>query len=173
MPGTVAGVRTGDIIPEIAADPNSENVYLVWQARAASGKATIMFSRSTDGGRSWSTPTAINARRDVDAFTPAISVAPNGVVTVTYYDLRAATAAAPLLTETRSIHSHDGGATWGDDALVNGPFDQSTAAIARGYFLGDYEALGAEGAGGFQSGRVEADGTATTRNSDVFGNDTH
>jgi hypothetical protein len=29
----------------------------------------------------------------------------------------------------------------------------------------------AEGEGGFQSGRVEADGTDATRNSDVFGND--
>lgn len=169
-PGSVPGVRSGDIIPEIAADPNSENVYFVWQALGASGKATIMFARSTDGGRSWSAPKAINARPDVHAFTPSISVARDGTVTVTYYDLRAATAAQPLLTESRSIHSHDGGATWGDDALVNGPFDQSTAAVARGYFLGDYEGLGAEGAAGFQSGRVEADGTVATPNSDVLGN---
>jgi hypothetical protein len=170
VPGTVSGIRSGDIIPEIAADPSSENVYLIWQARAASGKATIMLSRSTNAGRSWSAPAVINARPDVDAFTPSISVAPNGVLTVTYYDLRAATAAQPYLTETRSIHSHDGGASWGDDALVDGPFDQSTAAVARGYFLGDYEGLGAEGTGGFQSGRVEADGTAATADSDVFGN---
>jgi hypothetical protein len=46
-------------------------------------KATIMFSRSTNGGRSWSSPVAINARQDVHAFTPAITVAPNGVVPVT------------------------------------------------------------------------------------------
>jgi hypothetical protein len=170
-PGTVAGLRTGDIIPEIAADPNSENVYMVWQERGANGKATIMLARSTNAGRSWSAPTPINARRDVDAFTPSIKVAPNGVVTVTYYDLRAATSARPYLTETWSVHSHDGGASWGDDAFVNGPFDQASAANARGLFLGDYEGLDAEGEDGFQSGRVEADGTEATRNSDVFGND--
>ena len=170
VPGSVPGVRTGDIIPEIAADPSSENVYLVWQERsAATGLSTIMLSRSADAGRNWSPPTVVNGDPSVQAFTPAISVSTNGALTITYYDFRAATSGSPYLTETWARHSHDGGLTWDDDQRINGPFDQSTAAIARGYFLGDYEGLGADGAEAFQSGRVVADGSQATPSSDIEG----
>jgi hypothetical protein len=171
-PTTGAPVRTGDIIPEIAADPRpgSNTVYLVWQDRTlGTGGSAIAFSKSTDGGVTWSTPVAINKRTDVEAFTPAISVAPDGTIGVTYYDFRNDTAAAPLVTDTWSVHSHDGGATWTEDH-VSGPFDMTTAPIARGYFTGDYEGLGAGADPNpfFESAVVQADGTTANRASHTY-----
>ena len=159
-PTTGAAVRTGDILPEIAADPRAgaDVVYLVWQQRGPTGLSQIMFAKSTDAGANWSTPVPINKQPATPAFTPSIDVAPNGTLTVTYYDFRNDTAAAPLQTDTWAVHSHDGGATW-TESHVNGPFDMSKAAVARGFFVGDYEGLdaGQPAAGGdsfFDSVRV-------------------
>jgi len=40
------------------------------------------------------------------------------------------------------VHSHDAGVTFGADAHIAGPFDFTTAPVAGGYFLGDYQGLG-------------------------------
>src|SRR5215218_7957052 len=60
-PDTGQLVRTGDILPDVAVDetigtPTSGNLYLVWQDALFSGGARngIAFSKSTDGGRTWS-----------------------------------------------------------------------------------------------------------------------
>ena len=46
-------LRTGDIIPDIAAGPNGE-LYLVWQeATLAPSGSAIAFSKSVDGGLTW------------------------------------------------------------------------------------------------------------------------
>jgi hypothetical protein len=42
------------------------------------------------------------------------------------------------------VHSHDGGATWTENHL-GGPFDMHQAPYARGYFVGDYQGLDAQG----------------------------
>ena len=44
--------------------------------------------RSTDGGRSWTAPRRINGAPKALAFTPAVAVAADGTVGVSYYDLR-------------------------------------------------------------------------------------
>jgi hypothetical protein len=69
----------------------------------------------------------------------------NGVVAVTYYDFRNDVAAdAALTTDYWIVHSHDGGATFTEDHLA-GPFDLHQAPYARGYFVGDYQGLDAQG----------------------------
>ena len=66
LPGFVADpddgtpLRTGDIIPEVAAGPN-RSAYLVWQeATLAPSGSAIAFSKSHDGGLTWSTPKRVN-----------------------------------------------------------------------------------------------------------------
>ena len=70
-----------------------------------------------------------------------------GRVAVTYYDSRnlqpGQTANWP--TDYWAEYSTDGGATWGGEQHIAGPFDLSTAPVARGFFLGDYEGLAAKG----------------------------
>src|SRR5207245_4768308 len=55
-------LRTGDIIPEIAVDNDSGALYVVWQDARFSGltRDGIAFSRSADGGLTWSNPVQIN-----------------------------------------------------------------------------------------------------------------
>lgn len=173
-PTTGANVRTGDIIPEIAADPRagSQTVYMVWQAVTPWSPSSVLFSKSTDDGQTWSDARVINTQAAVQAFTPSIRVGSDGALTVTHYDFRNDTSSARLDSDVWSIHSHDGGANWTEDH-VSGPFDMSTAAVARGYFVGDYEGLGTgidplDNNQFVQPGFGEADGTATTRSSHIY-----
>jgi hypothetical protein len=131
-------LRTGDIIPEIAAGPNG-SVYMVWQeATLAPSGSAIAFSKSLDGGLTWSEPVRINSRPDVQAFTPSVEVLPDGTIAVTHYDLRNNTPdPATLPTDYWFLHSHDGGTTWTETRVTPTSFDHELAPIARGYFLGD------------------------------------
>ncbi len=149
-PETGAPVRTGDIIPEIASDERAghDEVYAVWQDARFNGfqRDQIAFSRSTDGGRTWSKPVRISTHNDTQAFTPAIRVDGQGNIGVTYDDFRNNDPATPALeTDVWFTRSTDGGRTWGEERVTPTPFDMRTAPVARGYFVGDYEGLGALG----------------------------
>jgi len=143
-PTTGAAVRTGDIIPEIANDPRagSNTVYAIWQGASAQSRSSIYFSQSTNGGSTWSTPEIVNQAPAAEAFTPSIRVDKNGRVVINYYDFRNDTSAAPLTTDYWSIARDPGDTDWAE-SHISGPFDQRTAAVARGYFLGDYAGLSA------------------------------
>jgi Neuraminidase (sialidase) len=144
-PTSGAPVRTGDIIPEIAADSRLGHgeVYAVWQDSRSTGgdRDQVAFAKSTDGGKTWKTLSyAINGDHRVPAFTPSIAVGPDGTISVAYYDFRNDDSGVPLVTSAWILHSHDGGATW-DESKVGGDFDMSSGAVARGYFIGDYSGL--------------------------------
>lgn len=145
-PKTNEPLRTGDILPDIAVDPESGALYVVWQdARFSGGKRDgIALSRSDNGGRTWSTPRQINQATNTQAFTAAVRVNKEGTVAVTYYDFRNDNAdPAVLLTNYWIVKSTDGGATWHESGVA-GPFDMRTAPVARGFFTGDYEGMTTE-----------------------------
>jgi BNR repeat-like domain len=160
-PETGDPVRTGDIIPEVAVDPASGALYVVWQdARFSDGEFdSIAFSQSLDGGLTWSEPIKVNLTPtnvppgNQQAFTPSVHVAADGTVGVTYYDFRNNTAAEPLLTDYFLVHCHPedpGGCAdsdnWGDEVRVtNSSFDMRLAPFALGFFTGDYEGLSSIG----------------------------
>lgn len=142
-----SAVRTGDIIPQFAADPRNDTVYAVWQDARSTGGARdqVALAKSTDGGRTWTTLSyAINTDHSTQAFTPVVRVAPDGTIGVLHYDFRYDDAGLPLVTSTWLLHSHDGGATW-EETQVGGNFDMSSGARARGYFVGDYMGLDVAG----------------------------
>jgi hypothetical protein len=143
-------VRTGDIIPEIASDESarSNDVYVVWQDARFNDfqRDQVAFSRSTDGGLTWSTPVRISTHNETQAFTPAIRVDEDGNIGVTYYDFRNDDPTTPALdTDVWFTRSTDGGATWSEERVTSQSFDMSLAPDARGYFVGDYEGLSALG----------------------------
>jgi hypothetical protein len=152
LPGFVADpddgtvLRTGDVIPDIAAGPAGE-LYLVWQeATLAPSGSAIALSKSTDGGLTWSAPRRVNTRPDTQAFTPSIEVLADGTVGLTHYDLRFNTPdPATLPTDLWFLHSHDGGLTWIEQRVTPSSFDHKRAPFARGLFLGDYHGLAARG----------------------------
>lgn len=171
-PETADRVRTGDIIPQIASDerPGTNNAYMVWQdARFTSFKRDqIAFSKSTDGGLTWSKPVRINNRGfATQAFTPAIRVDDEGNLGVTYYDFRNDVFGDDeLSTDVWFLRSTDGGATWREERVTPESFDMRAAPIARGYFTGDYMGLAATGTTFnpfFSASENDADGT------DAFG----
>jgi hypothetical protein len=146
-----APVRTGDIIPEVASDERqgTDNIYLVWQdARFTGGlRDQVAFSRSTNGGITWSAPVVVSANLATQAFTPSVDVADDGTIAITYYDFSADTVASPTLdTQYWVTKSTDGGLTWSArEEITDGPFDMRSAPFANGFFTGDYEGLESAG----------------------------
>ncbi len=173
------GVRTGDIIPDIAAGVTAGRVYAVWQDGSFSGPprskehAGIAFSQSLDGGRTWSKKIEINQVPATQAFTPSIAVAADGTVGVTYYDFRNNTSAPGLTTDYWFVHCHPATqdctspSSWATETHVAGPFDMETAPNARGYFVGDYEGLARAGSSFVAFFAMANDGNVGNR-TDIF-----
>jgi len=153
-------VRSADILPDIAVDPNSGQLYTVWQdSRFGGGKYdSIALSTSTDGGLTWSQPIKVNRTPtnirpgNRQAFTPSVDVATDGTVSVTYYDFRNNTTNPNTLPTgywaVRCHPSSTGDCSGAKDydneiELTNRSFDLERAPVSagRGYFLGDYEGL--------------------------------
>ncbi len=146
-PVTGAPLRTGSGLPDIAVDRTGGAVYVVWEDARFSNfqREGIALAKSTDGGLTWSPPEQVNQVPRTQAFTPSVTVASDGTVAVTYYDLRNATSDPTTLnTDYWIVHSHDGGATWSETHIA-GPFNELAAPFAGGYFLGDYEGLSSIG----------------------------
>jgi hypothetical protein len=172
-PTTGDPVRTGDIIPEIAYDPRSgsNTVYAVWQGASATSRSSIYLSTSTDGGNTWSEPEIVNHDPSVEAFTPSIRVDQNGRVAINYYDFRNDDSGTPLWTDYWSIVRDPGDTDWAE-RHISGPFDQRTAAVARGFFLGDYAGLSAaDNSDVFHAVFGQSSGTPPDHASDIEGTD--
>jgi hypothetical protein len=165
-PNTHAAVRDGSGLVSVSVGPGGI-IYIVWQDSRFSGGQHdgIAMAHSADGGLTWSVPVQVNADHNAQAFTPTIHVRADGVIGVTYYDLRHDTASpASLLTDCWLVTSSDG-VTFRESHL-SGPFDLDLAPNSQGLFLGDYESL-ASTASGFLPFYVQTDAGAQVR-SDAF-----
>ena len=119
----------------------------------------IAFSRSKDGGLTWSPPVKINQTPanlplgNRQAFVPNIAVAADGTLAVTYYDFRFHQAGGPLATDLWGVFCRPGAdcanpASWGREVrLTAHSFDMRQAHDAAGYFVGDYNGLQSNGLG--------------------------
>ena len=145
-------VRTGDLLPEAAADPRrrSDDVHIVWQdirftlaAPLPIFNDQVVIASSRDGGLTWSDPKRISSNKLTQAFTPSVDVDEDGDVGVTYYDFSADDpSGGPLATDYWFTSSGDGGASFSPRRrLTERSFDMRTAPDARGFFVGDYEGL--------------------------------
>jgi hypothetical protein len=147
-----APVRAGELVPDIAVDPRkgTSNIYLVWQdARFAGGlRDQVALVRSSDGGRTWTTPRRVSSNLNTQAFTASVEVNDRGHVGVTYYDFtRDSPTAQPLLTDEWFTASTDKGAHFSTrERQTASSFDMRLAPLTgAGFFVGDYEGL--EGVG--------------------------
>jgi hypothetical protein len=163
------GADIGGALPDIAVDPGSGALYVVWEDSRFSGTHDdIALSKSIDGGRTWTEPVKVNQTPvPVFAFTPAVDVLPNGTVAVTYYDIRNNTPAPGLLTDYFVVHSHNGGATWSESRITPTSFDDETAPVSRGYFIGDYQGLANNGST-FRPFFVQTNSGNLANRTDVF-----
>ena len=171
-------VRTGDLLPEAAADPRrrSDDVHIVWQdirftlaAPLPIFNDQIVIASSRDGGLTWSDPKRISSNKLTQAFTGSVDVDEHGNVGVTYYDFTADDpSGGPLATDYWFTSSRDGGATFSPRRrLTDRSFDMRTAPDARGFFVGDYEGLTSAG-GRFLPVFVTANSGNLANRTDVF-----
>ena len=140
-PETGAAIRDSAFLGQISVGAQGQ-LYVVWQdARFSSGsRDAIAFSRSTDGGLTWSLPVRVNADASVQGLIPSVNARADGTIGISYFDMRSNTAdPATLLTDYWLATSRDG-VNW-TDRRISAAFDMATAPIARGYFLGDYMGL--------------------------------
>lgn len=139
-------VRAGDYLPDVAVDKATGALYMVFANNVGGGINHVMLTKSTDGGKQWSTPVDVTPNTGANhSFNGTVEVTDDGVLAVMFYDFRNNTVgslpdATPLDTDVWLIHSHDGGASWSEQH-VYGPFDMENAPVARGWFLGDYQGM--------------------------------
>jgi hypothetical protein len=156
-------LRDGANIASFAAGPGV--LAGVWQDSRFSGGARdgVAFSRSIDGGTSWSPPVQINSDPATQALLPAAAVRSDGTIGVLYYDMRNDTADHSTLLVDAWLTTSSDGVNW-SERHVAGPFDFNRAPTAEGgLFIGDYQGL-ASASGEFvaffaQTGADAADST--------------
>ncbi len=154
-------VRTGDIVPQVAVDPSSGAIYVVFQDSRFGPRSSIAFTQSLDGGLTWSptikinkTPTDINLGNQ-QAFNPVATVLDDGTIGVRYSDFRNNPPAIAMLgTDEFLIHCHPttptactNAANWGDEIRqTDATYNMRQAPFARGWFVGDYVGMDTDGA---------------------------
>jgi hypothetical protein len=134
--------------------PRNGWVYAVWTDRdggtsdpgcngiTSTANANIHFSRSTDGGTTWSASQIINTTAPtVDQFNPWMDVDPlDGTIHVMFYDTR--DDPGRIKTNVYYIASSDGGSSWVDEAKVTtAQTDETESSADLGNQYGDYNGL--------------------------------
>ncbi|WP_345365813.1 exo-alpha-sialidase [Actinoallomurus liliacearum] len=130
--------------PLLAVQPNSKVVNAVWQSQDADGTFHVAYARSTDDGKTWSSPVRVDKTPTGSAAVPAIAVSPGGTVAVTYYDFRKNTSAATLPTDFWAVTCSADcttSASW-RERHIEGSFDARKAPLtSSGRMIGDYTGL--------------------------------
>ncbi len=135
---TLKGGVRAEAYPTIQCDesdgPRSGWLYLCW---AADPVPNIYFSRSTDGGDTWSNPILVHEEPTNDQFWPWLSIDPtNGDLAVMYLDSR--DDPANLAINCYVSYSSDGGDTWVDRRVGDSDHDLRLNPFAGNSFSGDY-----------------------------------
>ena len=138
---------------------NGSTIDMAFQVALPDGQGQIQFTRSSTGGATWSTPTAIDAQTSGHQFFPWLSSS-GGKIYAVYYDSRrdpnylatrppcnSATGATYACLAVWSSTSSDGGVTWTHaqvtDTLTNPNLEQFGGR--RVAFFGDYIEVSAVG----------------------------
>jgi hypothetical protein len=130
--------------------PTNNNVYMIASVRPFGGNGTdVMFSRSTDGGATFSAPPH---RINDDPINPnkwhwfgTIGVAPNGRIDSVWLDSR--NAANNLDSQLFYSYSTDGGVTWAPNVAVSDSFNPLEGWPVQTK-IGDYLTIVSDDTGG-------------------------
>jgi len=144
LPGINPGGLLGQvwIATDRSGGPTRGNVYLLCSVTNDPGNlVNVMFSRSTNGGVTWSAPLRINddsPTQHAAHWFGTISVAPNGRIDACWNDTRHSTNNS--LSELHYSWSDDGGATWAANRQLSPPFNHSLGYPQQNK-MGDYIAM--------------------------------
>jgi hypothetical protein len=122
-------------------DPRTGRLYLTF-ADNRNGTATdtntdVFVTSSGNGGGSWSNPRNVTAGSVDDQWFPWLSVAPDGVVAVTYFDRRYS---GPKLIDTSLSVSTNNAASFATRRVSEVSWNPDLA-FRLGVFIGDYNGL--------------------------------
>jgi hypothetical protein len=142
-----------------------DRVYVAYTKNAGTHSGRVLIAASRNGGRRWGRPHPVAAVA-AQALEPAVAVAGDDTVGVTWYDFRNDKPGdVPLTTDYWFAYSRDGGRRWKRSHLA-GPFDLKTSSrVTRP--LGVYQGL----AGlphGFAATFIQAQPKASDGTEDVF-----
>ena len=136
----IPGVSRAMGFPQVGIDATNGTLYVTW-SDFRNGDVDVFISRSSDRGRTWTTPMRVNddpVHSGADQFLQWMSVDPtDGSVNVQFYDRREDP--ANRSTRVTLARSTDGGKTFTNYAWSEVPFTGENA------FLGDYEWCSAYG----------------------------
>ncbi len=141
LPGINPGGLLGQawVAVDCSTGPTRGNVYALCSVTNDPGNlVNVMFSRSTDGGRTWSLPRRINddsPSQHAAHWFGTLSVAPNGRVDACWNDTRHS--ADHSHSELYYSWSEDGGLTWAANRPLSPLFDQSVGYPKQNK-IGDY-----------------------------------
>ncbi len=133
-------IRNGVFLPSATTDRTTGAIYVVYQARNSLAQPRILFTKSTDGGLTWTMPISASDNLTTGVFNAAISSSPDGqALTVSFYDQRDS-GGNTTLCNLYLAQSFDGGATWQPNIRLTSETTNATLAplTSQGYMLGDY-----------------------------------
>jgi len=141
---SVPYVRDGSILPSLAVDRNSGDLYLVWADARWTGVDQTTISYSRDKGVTWSPPMRVSGGPgDAPTFTGAVAVNGKGEVAVSYTSLENDPMRSFGIDQYVSISRTRGRTFEPRRRLSPVTSDIRWAAWAREYFLGDYTGIAA------------------------------
>jgi hypothetical protein len=161
LPGTFGSLyNLGPIdmhstIADVAVNPVNGEVYVVYAGKPpVVGEASdVYLTRSTDGGRTWSSPLRINDdSTTTDQFFPSVAVNAKGVVQALWYDrrrdpnnFRIGVFSATSTNGGRSFNPNF--AVTEDNSLPITTFDPASAGFSIGYSIDIQANLASSGVG--------------------------
>jgi hypothetical protein len=162
-----ANFRVNAAFPTIATDrTNASRVYVAWSSCNGVAQADVFFSRSLDGGATWSAvPLRVNddsTSNPRDQFFPWMAVGDDGVIQVMFGDDRLDTVhAGGHNYDIFFATSLDHGASFGPNVRVTTASSDPDNDGFGGTFIGDYF--------GLSPSRTPVWGDTTSGNQDIFG----
>jgi hypothetical protein len=118
--------------------PRAGWVYLLASVQTANDPVDVMFSRSTDGGQTWSSPVRVNddpPGNHAWQWFGTLSVAPDGMLEAVWNDSRAS--ADSSMSALYYSYSLDGGVTWSANEQAS-PVWNSRVGWPNQQKIGDY-----------------------------------
>ncbi len=130
-----------DAAGNIDIDQRTGQLYLTFSdnrnGTATDTNTDVFVTSSTNGGRTWSRPVNLTADSVDDQFYPWLSVTPDGVVAVAYFDRRYS---GPKLIDTSLSVSANAGRAFATRRVSEQSWNPDLA-FRQGTFIGDYNGL--------------------------------